>query len=437
MIPRSLVAVSLLGLAIPVLPQAVSDEVLLLARLRDHIGAQIMQLADYTCLQTSRRYRLQGSNEKKRRIESAEMLTLEVAHVGEKELFAWPGAGRFEDREASDIVAGGLTDTGTFSLFARSLFQPRTPAAVRYHGPEECQGRDAVRYDFTVSPLFSGYTIKSSSGSAQVGYSGSFWAYPDTLDLCRLVVRAEDIPESLALAGVRTLIDYGQVRIGGLPVKLPQSARTTMTFVSGDISENVTDFTHCRRYTADSSILFDTGSEQASSASHQLETVTLPPRLMVVVHLTAPIDSKSARVGDAISARVAADVSARHQTWLPAGAILNGRIRRLEQFTSPSESLLLGLEFTNFSYAGRTGLFLADFQRSKAGVQAEGVLKAPSVTTNYTALLHGGILAATEVEEFTSQELAGVVTFHFSGKTGRLPAGTEMVWKTKELQVGR
>ncbi len=59
------------------------------------------------------------------------------------------------------------------------------------------------------------------------------------------------------------------------------------------------------------------------------------------------------------------------------------------------------------------------------------------MTTNYTALLHGGILAASEVEEFTSQELPGVVTFHFLGKTGRLPAGTEMVWKTKELRSGR
>ena len=435
---RKLLIFSFLSLAIPGLSQDVQDNLVLLARIREHVGKQITHLENYTCLQTSRRYRLQGRNEKKKhRIESAEMLTLEVAHVGEKELFAWPGAGRFEDRQASEIVAGGLTDTGTFSLFARSLFQPRPPAAIRYFGQEECQGRDAVRYDFSVSRLFSGYTIRSSIGSAEVPYSGSFWAYPDTLDLCRLTVRAEEVPDSLKLAGVQTVIDYGEVQIGASRLRLPQAAETTMTFLSGDISQNLTDFTHCRRYAADSSILFDTEQEQPNSPPTQVETVTLPAGLVVPVQLMTTIDSQSARVGDAISARVESDVNARHQTWLPSGAMLNGRIRRLEQFSSPTRSVLLGLEFTDFSYDGRRGLFLADFQRSDARIDTETALKAPSANTNYTTLLYFGVLVGTEIEQFTNLELPGVVMFHFPGKTARLPAGTEMIWKTKELSSKR
>ena len=428
---RQFLSFVIVSLALLCQAQSLPDEVRLLARIRDHVGAQITQLEDYICLQTSRRYRTQGKDAaRKHRLESSEVLTLEVAHVGENELFAWPGAGRFEDRKASEIVAGGMTDTGSFSLFARSLFQPRTPAAIRYHGVEECQGRSAARYDFSVSTLFSGYTIKTPAGSAQAGYSGSFWAYPDTLDLCRLTVRAEDVPSFLNLAAVETVIDYGEVRIGSSGLRLPQTARTTMTSVSGDISENLTDFTHCRRYSADSRILFDGPHPETGVPSEQVETVTLPQGLTVAIKLLTPLDSETACVGDAITARVEAAVTARRRTWLPAGALLSGRIRRLEQFASPSESVLLGLEFTDFSFAGSRGLFFADFQQSDAGTR----LQSPSVHTNWTTLLHGGILESTSIEEFTNQELPGVATFHFPGKTGRLPAGTRMRLEDQRLR---
>ncbi len=165
--------------------------------------------------------------------------------------------------------------------------------------------------------------------------------------------------------------------------------------------------------------------------------VTLPPGLVVTVKLVDAIDSQTAHVGDAVTARVEADVTVKHRTWLPAGAILNGRIRRLEQFANPGESVLLGLEFTDFSSEGRRGLFIADFQQSDAGTRVQAAMRAPSASTNYTTLMRGGILASTTVEEFTNQELPGVATLRFPSKSFRLPAGTRMVWKTKDLSAHR
>jgi len=431
---RKLFAWPLLGVGMTCFPQAVSEDVRLLARIRDHVGSQITSLEDYTCLQIARRYRLQGKDASKRhRIESSEVMTLEVAHIGEKELFAWPGAGRFDDRQASEIVAGGLTDTGSYSSFARSLFQPRTPAILRYYGSEQCHAKDAVRYDFSISVLFSGYTIKSPSGSAQTGYSGSFWAYPDTLDLCRLVIRADDIPEWLRLSEVRTVIDYGRVQIGNSLLTLPQTARTTLTSTSGDVTENLTDFTHCRRYSADSSLLFGDPPEQQSSTPRQIETVVLPGGLLIPLKLLTAIDSRTARVGDAISAVVETAVGTKRRTWLPIGTVVNGRIRRLEEFVSPSGSVLLGLEFTDFSNDDHRGLFFADFQPSDNSKQVQTILKAPSINTSWTTLLHGGGIENVSIEEFTNVELPGVATFNFSGRSCVLPAGTRMLWRTKEL----
>ena len=57
----------------------------------------------------------------------------QVALVDGKELFSWPGAGNFEDKEISQIVSGGAIGNGTFALHAKSIFQSRN-ARITYVG---------------------------------------------------------------------------------------------------------------------------------------------------------------------------------------------------------------------------------------------------------------------------------------------------------------
>ncbi len=407
------------------------DGVLLLARVREHVRAQMTELSNCTCFQTSDRYGIQGSQlAKKHRIESSERLTLEIAYIGGKELFAWPGSGSFESRSVSEMVGGGLTDTGGFSLFARSIFVDNI-AIVKFSGKEVFQGREAVRYDYSVAPLLSGYVIKSLAGAAVVGYSGSFWADSKSYDLVRLTIRANDIPVLLNLEDVITVIDYSRAQVSGTGWMLPQSVRTSMTRSSGDVIENLTDFTHCRHFTADSTISFDAPPEQAGQPARKLETVVLPPGVFVTARLVQPIDSKTARVGDAIAARVDVAVTAKHSTLLPVGTVLNGRIRRVDKFANPSPCVLLALEFTNFSFENSRGLLLADFQRSSAGMPAQAAFPLASVGSYRIYLMRLVHENSTSIEEFTNRELPGVANFYCAGSTCRLASGTEMIWKIR------
>ena len=131
--------------------QALPEGVVLFAQIRRHLAPQITSLQNDSCYQTSTRYRMQDPKSgRKHRITSAEPLTLEIAHIGGKELFAWPGEGPFESRSAAAMVGGGLTDTGGFSAFARSIFVDndscyQTVAVVKFRGKEDWRGRDAVR----------------------------------------------------------------------------------------------------------------------------------------------------------------------------------------------------------------------------------------------------------------------------------------------------
>jgi hypothetical protein len=407
--------------------------VLLFARIREHVRSQLTQLLNCTCLQTSDRYRLQSSKSgQKHRIESSERLMLEIAYIGGKEVFAWPGAGSFESRTVSEIVAGGLTDTGGFSLFARSIFVDNT-AIVKFKGTEDIQGHNAVRYDCSVAPLLSGYLVKSPAGSATVGYSGSFWADSKTLDLLRIVVRADDLPVVLKLAAVTTVIEYGQIRMDGSGGLLPQTVRTSMMRSSGDVIENLADFTQCRRFVVDSTISFGAPLEEARHTARKQEGVVLPPGVLITARLATAVDSESVRVGDSITARIEVPVKVKHRLLVPAGAVLNGRIRRVEKFVRPSTFVLLALEFTEFWFENSRGPLFAEFQRSDAGTTAQAEFPLASVNSYRISLLQLGHEDSTSVEEFTNRELPGVATFYCAGDRCRLPAGTEMIWETRAL----
>jgi hypothetical protein len=85
---------------------------------------------------------------------------LEVAKTGGKELFAWPGSKNFQDRPIGAFVPGGLIGDGVL------------------------QGRSAMRIDYVVRPTKkSAFKIATEGGSAALGYSGSWWADSETLDL--------------------------------------------------------------------------------------------------------------------------------------------------------------------------------------------------------------------------------------------------------------
>src|SRR5207237_772673 len=64
----------------------------------------LQRLPNYTCTETiERTRRLHGS----RKFQPLDILRLEVALVEGKELFSWPGAGKFEERGIGEIVGHG------------------------------------------------------------------------------------------------------------------------------------------------------------------------------------------------------------------------------------------------------------------------------------------------------------------------------------------
>lgn len=308
-------------------PQPLPAELDLLTRIKIRMAENLTRLPNYTCLQTIERTRRRAGGSK---FEPLDRVRLEVALVEGKEVFGWPGGDKIAESKITNLVSGTIGN-GDFALFLKSIFLG--PGAVfRYQGEMSMDGRRAIRFDYVVPLLASGYHLRVPPREALVPYHGSFWVQPESLDLMRLELAVDAIPPYLGLAAASDAMDYRRIDIGGSSFLLPQRSELDMTDLNGREHRNRTRFTECRQFTGESTLKFGDatdGTLEAQSAA--VKTIELPNDFEGDFSLLTPIDSATSAVGDLFLAKLVRDVRMAQQPVVPKGAELRGRITRLER----------------------------------------------------------------------------------------------------------
>jgi hypothetical protein len=340
-------------------PTDISPDLLLLTRIKTNMASTLRKQPNYTCVQQIERSQRRLPRQ---RFELVDMLRLEVALVGGKELFAWPGSKKFEDTELRQLVSGGAIGNGNFALHAHAVFMSNGPVFT-YRGEENLDGRKTARFDFAISLLNSGYHIRVNNREAIVAYHGSFWADAETGDVQRLVVDADDLPATLGLSRAIDRMDYARVRIGGGDFLLPSGSELTMIDLNGNENRNRTRFTGCRQYTGESVLSFaETPRDEIAAAPvpSEPEPEQLPGGLVAEIRLETEIDSNKAMVGDPVEAVLEHPIRSKHKLLVPGGAKLAGRIIRLEHSHGDS---VLDIEFTEATAAHSRWNLLARIEK--------------------------------------------------------------------------
>src|ERR1022692_4390189 len=160
-------------------PDDLPREVLLLARFKQRMRQILLQVPNYTCLETIQR---SAQGRRTTVFSPLDTVLMEVSTVGDKELLAWPGARRFEEADLTSFTSGGLMGSGVFALLARNVFV-HDVTTIKYHGDEEIAGLPVARYDFGIPAAWSGYELRANGASAVVRLDGSFWIDPAPLEL--------------------------------------------------------------------------------------------------------------------------------------------------------------------------------------------------------------------------------------------------------------
>jgi hypothetical protein len=350
--------------ASPAYPQSSEDPTALLDRARQKIAATTQRLLKCTCLETiERTYYAAPAPKMNPRImtdasanscdgkafgangplslEAKDRLRLGVTVSGDKEIFSWAAANRFDSRSVFQLVSSGPISMGFFGTYLVDIFEnPGT--RIEFSGKNQQAAAEVFEYTFEVPAESSHYGIGAENGWEITGYRGSFQIYSATAELAGLMEETAQLPPDARMCRARTSIDYHYMLIGDDEFLIPRQSQLETLAGNADETSSITTFSGCHEYTAESSLRFDTPESPSSAKISTQPPAPLPPGLSLTLALLAPINPASAAAGDAISAEVSTAVRAPHskQILVPAGAIAHGRILQMRHRYNASRFLI-------------------------------------------------------------------------------------------------
>jgi hypothetical protein len=403
--------------------------VIQIAQLKRNVRANVGQLSNYTCLETIERARRKSDRQPFRYTDS---VRVEVAVVKDRELFSWPGANQFEERDITQMVTGGTIASGDFSSDLSAVLV-NDVGTITFHGEEDLLGRRALRWDYFIPLNLSGWRVTHGGASGVVARRGSFWADAESLQLLRLESNAEEFPPGLPVAAVKIATDYARVRVGRHELLLPQRTELILTDITLGQSRNLVEFSHCREFTTETAMRFDSPAPREAEPAAVSE-ILLPPGLRISARLDHAVESRTTAVGDAISATLDSPVEQKGRIFVPKGATLRGRIRRLERYSDPRDHYVVGLEFTDIEFPGHHARFFGEMEDIASVAGMKTLMSASSLRSR--SFPHPGNLTVYEsaTETFSNLPIPGVGTFYMEGKQFRVPEGLHVTWKTVDVK---
>jgi hypothetical protein len=240
---------------------AVEDPELLLQRIRTRITAHLSQLHNYTCHAVIDRV-VRSANTGN--FDHQDRVDLEVAFVGDRELFSPAGEARFKEQPIHQIVPPGMIGNDAFGSHDDDVFAGNA-ATFSYAGSCKKDGHKTFRYNFRVPRESKLLLLKQNdSAEAAVGYQGSFYVDAETLDMVRLEWKTDSIPPEVGLSRVEKSMRYKVVRIGNSNFSLPSHSELSSVDQKGNYHLNTTTLERCLEFTGDSIVTYGTPTDGAS-----------------------------------------------------------------------------------------------------------------------------------------------------------------------------
>jgi hypothetical protein len=333
-----------------------------LAKARDKTLAESSRLAKLVCVETiDRSYFSNGDaalpqscervalDRKKGRykpkLESTDRVRVEVRFSQDREIYSWTGRAP-RSQPVDDILELGPVGTGAFAAHLLDIF---SNPAVRFRLLDEKP--DTLQVGFRVPVDASHFQVAAGAEWVPAGYTGSFDIDRVSLAVRRFVIETGELPPetSLCEASATHLFENRETADAW---RLPSESRSRQILRDATETDSAIKFSDCR--------------EQAASPQPAIQGDPLPPGLAVSLAFTAPIDPETAAAGDSIAATVTEPVMEGSKVWAPVGAVVTGRILRMEHQLAAMEknvrlpkAFLLIIAFDTLEVNGASSPFYA------------------------------------------------------------------------------
>jgi hypothetical protein len=158
----------------------------------------------------------------------------------------------------SMMELGGSTSTGEFASTLHSLFSDASQAEFKLYQTTTVSGAPTKVYDFKVALRNSDWFINIGGQSLRPAYSGSVWIDPQTAQVRRIEMQADNIPKDFPLDSMEWAVDYDNVHLGTATFLLPVHAANLACQRGTTIcTKNTIEFRDYHKFSGESTITYD------------------------------------------------------------------------------------------------------------------------------------------------------------------------------------
>jgi hypothetical protein len=350
----------MIPLALAFLWAGAADPAATLSRVLAKAREDLKRIPNYTCVQTVTREFFTPAAPVKRSCEvlleakkkptldmklrpsHTDRLRLEVAMTGVREMHAWVGATRFDDRPIDEFVREGPVGTGMFGSFLAAICE-QDVHRLRFERELTVDGHDRLEFSFDVPHKDSHYRVKVYDSWVITAYRGTIEVDPATDDVTRIQVQTAVLPPAAGTCQTTTVLDLARTAMGPLATV----ARQRFVAATGHEAVNTMRFSGCREYRGESTIRYEGDSTRTAEGgkTRKEERPSIPPGRPFSMELEEAIDPAVAAAGDPFVGRLREPLKdMRGRTLAPRGARVVGRLLRVQQYFSPREETIVVLQ---------------------------------------------------------------------------------------------
>jgi hypothetical protein len=173
---------------------------------------------------------------------------------------------------------GGAISSGEFGSLMQSLFAKKSQAEFGWDHWARL-GPDVVAvFNYFIDSGHSDYTLDYDRGAQRIvtAYKGLIYADQYTGAIRRITFEAVDIPADFPIREAKTILDYGDQRIGDNPYMLPLRAFVRMAGPKNVHTKNDETFTLYQKFGSESNIQFSKDELKPDTNSKPVEPTEDP-----------------------------------------------------------------------------------------------------------------------------------------------------------------
>ncbi len=240
----------------PMPSPAYEDQQKILNEVREYALSFSKNLPDYICTQMTRRFYDPTGKENWRR---ADEIATKLTYFEQKEKYQvmlYNGA----PTEKTMDKLGGTTSQGEFGSLLKGVFEPRTSAEFHWERWGMLRGHLCHVYKYTVDQEHSEWSIYDGEAKQSVvpAYEGEVFVDSTTNQVLRVSLDSVNIPTDFRVRVAKSVLDYDYQTISGQKFLLPMKLTTRLDDNRHYLSRNDVEFRNYRKFSADTTLTFDT-----------------------------------------------------------------------------------------------------------------------------------------------------------------------------------